>query len=605
MLLAIVAASVGVATIRAEQADPSPIRPGMDVLVDVDRRADGTLTADGIERRDASEGDEEIRGPIEAVEEGGTRLRMLGLTILVGDDVPVLLPGDAPGRRGDLVPGKRVKIDGRLESPGVFRARQVRVREGVGGTYKIAGRIESVVPASGGTLVIRVLGLDIAVDAATDWADRGGAVLASLQRGTIDDDDLRIADARAISRRLRAAGEVRLALEVLGNPDADPETRDDRAVPELKGIAGLALDLGAVQAYAEVEGYREIFVRGGDPLGLPGSERSQLAVSQAYVAIPQRGSWPVTLYVGRQQFRESRQWLFSQKFLDGVRVVHERGQLRIDVSISRNVFDEQSFPVQRQKTNVIADVTWRPVRGVEGSLIFVERRDRSRVSDSPTTLVARILARPGRYVEAWADAAVQRGTRGRTDGTTQTLLVRDVRARAFDAGLTLRPRVRLDPTLTVSYASATGDAADRPGALIDPRAADRTFRQGGLQRNRGKFNGNVTFRYYGEVLDPELANLAIATLATGIRPVRAFSADLVWHRYRQDVPSRKIHGAEIDGDPSGVDPNVGDEWDLVLGYEPGRAFELRLTLGVFRPGTAFDAHRSDVRRLSLQAKFRV
>ena len=43
-----------------------------------------------------------------------------------------------------------------------------------------------------------------------------------------------------------------------------------------------------------------------------------------------------------------------------------------------------------------------------------------------------------------------------------------------------------------------------------------------MQRNRGKFNGVVSFRYYGEVLDPELTNLRILTLGIGLPQVPQF-----------------------------------------------------------------------------------
>jgi hypothetical protein len=48
-----------------------------------------------------------------------------------------------------------------------------------------------------------------------------------------------------------------------------------------------------------------------------------------------------------------------------------------------------------------------------------------------------------------------------------------------------------------------------------------------------------------------------------------------------------LYGTDLDVDPLGLNDDIGHEWDLVLGYEPKRWFELRLTAGHFVPGAAF------------------
>ena len=137
-----------------------------------------------------------------------------------------------------------------------------------------------------------------------------------------------------------------------------------------------------------------------------------------------------------------------------------------------------------------------------------------------------------------------------------------------------------------------------------PQGVDGTFRQSGLQRNRESLNGVVSFHYYGEFLDPELTNLRIQTLGAGLRPARPLSLNLLFHRYSQDVPSRRIQHAEVDADPSGLDPHLGSEWDLVVGYEPRKEVELRLTGGYFRPGGAFPEEATPSTIATFQARFR-
>jgi len=215
----------------------------------------------------------------------------------------------------------------------------------------------------------------------------------------------------------------------------------------------------------------------------------------------------------------------------------------------------------------------------------------------------RLVRDPGVHLEMWADLAYEGGTRGQVDSLTGELVVREVRAHALDVGLIYRPRVAWDPSFTASFALGSGDD-ELALPAGQPRGADGTFRQSGWQRNRGSLNGVVSFRYYGEALDPELTNLRIQTLGAGLRPAPPFSLNLVFHSYRQDVTSPRMENAELDVDPSGLDPRLGSEWDLILGYEPLKAVELRLTGGYFLPGSAFPDNATPLAVATFQARLR-
>ncbi|MGI6657130.1 MAG: alginate export family protein [Desulfobulbus sp.] len=111
----------------------------------------------------------------------------------------------------------------------------------------------------------------------------------------------------------------------------------------------------------------------------------------------------------------------------------------------------------------------------------------------------------------------------------------------------------LQPSLTVGYALGSGD---RKGGSVN-----RTFRQSGLQDNTCRFNGVEDFQMYGEVLDPELSNIGITTLAVGIRPSARSSLDLVHHLYRQDVGvSGRLPGARIRARATGKSRDLGRGW---------------------------------------------
>ena len=65
-----------------------------------------------------------------------------------------------------------------------------------------------------------------------------------------------------------------------------------------------------------------------------------------------------------------------------------------------------------------------------------------------------------------------------------------------------------------------------------------------------------------------------------------------------------FHEFEVDDTPSGLDPDIGSEIDVVFGYEPSSSFELRLTGGWFRPGKALDADATPASVVRFQARFR-
>ena len=135
--------------------------------------------------------------------------------------------------------------------------------------------------------------------------------------------------------------------------------------------------------------------------------------------------------------------------------------------------------------------------------------------------------------------------------------------------------------LTAGWAYGEGDGDLRDGS-------DNNFRQTGLQDNNGRFGGVTSFRYYGELVDPELANLHIGTLGLGYRITRRSSLDLVGHYYRQDQPARRLIDSDLDKRANGVDRELGWEVDAILGWRPQRAWDFEVVLAWFSPGEAFE-----------------
>ena len=152
--------------------------------------------------------------------------------------------------------------------------------------------------------------------------------------------------------------------------------------------------------------------------------------------------------------------------------------------------------------------------------------------------------------------------------------------------------------MTLGYALGSGEEK-QPG---DPFSQE--FRQTGYEDNTARFGGYSSFKYYGEVLDPELVNLEVWTAGVGLRLGQRVSMDVVGHLYRQHRPDDDLEAAlPLDGAPDGDSPDLGREADFILGVQNilGRA-SVAYGTGVFQPGAALETtdrlavrHRVSVR----------
>ena len=170
---------------------------------------------------------------------------------------------------------------------------------------------------------------------------------------------------------------------------------------------------------------------------------------------------------------------------------------------------------------------------------------------STSVLVVRVSA-SGRWkvpgwgrIEYWLDAAAVFGDETFTEysGMTGSRVVEVVDSHSvsgggFDLGGTWFLPLFGRTAVTAGYAYGSGD----PGM---EEFRDTGFRQTGLQDNSDKFLGVASFRYYGELLDPELSNLHVVTAGVGLRFFKKSSIDLVYHWYRQAQAAPFMHDIDL------------------------------------------------------------
>jgi hypothetical protein len=343
--------------------------------------------------------------------------------------------------------------------------------------------------------------------------------------------------------------------------------------------------------------------------------------------------WPdagLALQIGRQNLKEKRSWWWDVD-LDAARLHFRRATVVAELGIAKEVFpvslddlDGNVLPEQEDVTRGFGRWKWQWANLQNLEFFWLSERDRSGTyQDSVVIREDRQDARDadldwlgvraiGRWKKKtlgtlfyWADAASVRGSEDLTDfaefddGFIEANGSRrvDVRGWAVDAGLTFRPRKARQFSFTASYAVGSGD--DDPDPL-----RDRSFRQTGLNTNKGKHRGVTRFRYYGELLRPELSNLQVLTFAIGRQFLSASSIDLIYHNYRQVYADTILRSARINAPLTGENRDVGDEIDLVIGVEEWRHWELKVIGSVFFAGDAYGpSDREKAYRADLQLRY--
>lgn len=543
---------------------PSPYERGQ--AVEVKGTFSGAVfTADEVVLAD--EASLSIKGPIGAYDPQSRTLRFGSLVLSIDDETRIQSEDGANADDTALAAGRRVKVSLRRRDDGSLRVRRVRLlRTSASRRLVLEGPIESILPGRENVASFVLLDTEIIATTNTVWQgiDRPG--------GEVDDEDIRPAKGLIVGRFGRLAGEVRADyknetnFDLFDDFDGDLASRRLRAriewiFPATRRMSGM-LQLKA-ESEEEITDDADDFEPGDD-----------FTLGRAYLlfrgVIGKHGS----VQVGRSRFDDPRDWLYNRD-IDAVRLFFDFEKWRFEASLGEEIVDPTNR--HRDVTNHHLAASWYPAKRHEITLYLLDRDDDFiRPNGNPRDFSPRLvgLRANGRRKHRWGywlEAARARGSDGgtRLDGE------------ALDIGGTWVFRGRLEPSITLGYAYGSGD--DDSGDDID-----RTFRQSGLHLNNGKWNGVSSFRYYGELTRPELANLHITTIGFGLRPAGETSIDLVYHRYELDHPASELVDADVDDrNLNLVDTFVGEEIDIVFGWEELTHWELEIDLGYFEPGDAF------------------
>jgi hypothetical protein len=324
-----------------------------------------------------------------------------------------------------------------------------------------------------------------------------------------------------------------------------------------------------------------------------------------------------SLQVGRQNFREDREWWWDDN-LDAVRLHYDLFKFHAELGLAQELMPTSTEengvdPTKKNVFRLLGNAAWRwgKDQQLDGFLLYnldysrgyslgrTVRNDREDKSDAKLLwLGARASGEwdADRFGDlnylvqgAWVGGSERLFTFDDNEAGKNSVVSRRrqrVSGWAVDSWLSWKLPVAWEPTLTLGYAFGSGDRTNN--------RKNGAFRQTGLQDNQGRWNGVKRYRYYGEFLRPELSNLHIWTAALGFRFWRSSSIDLAYHYYRQVHAADILRNARLDIDPQGKRRTIGEEWDMILAMREWTHVDVILIGSLFRAGAAYGSARGNL-----------
>jgi hypothetical protein len=498
----------------------------------------------------------EVTGPVTHADAG--RLHVLGHDFALDAEVEHENVDKQPIEPFVPGPGDWLRIKARRKDD-QLRARTLRQlpsRE----QFKVTGEVLGVDRELG---VLDVGGVRLPVQQGVD--------LSPLSQGRADDplqlflgeDQKAVPFTLKVGERVSLGGQAAVDYEWNDEFDLDRTDDGDRIKPQVRGrLASLWLidDLGSYALGEVTFGRSDTLRDGGD-----NTHEDVLELSRAFVSLNPTAE--LQLLAGRQDFDEEREWLYDE-VLDGVRAIWRQGRCEFELGLAQG----RDFAAEENGSEdanlMIANLRcWLDPDWRLGAYALQLGDDSSRGFE-PLLLGVRSLAQPRYGLGHWFELGLARGDAG----------AKDIDGWAFDLGglwtfdAPLRPSVGAG----IAFGSGERDTARTTG-----------YRQSGLQDNNSKLGGVTSLRYYGELLDPELANLTVTTLCASIRPFDGASVTLLLHSYRQDVASATTPDTALRTTSNGLGTDLGREIDVVFGYRLDSTLTVEVIAARFEPGDAF------------------
>ena len=456
-----------------------------------------------------------FRGEIQDIDQEKELITVYGIPIEIDDETQF---SDSEGDFEALKVGQRVEVSCKPREEGYWEASKVKLKD-VKESDKIKGTLTKISIDGDPPDTLEIHGLKIIltkntkiIEPSGSFEDREDNIWGDLKYSRLyyEPGGVEITDKIKAFAEYRQNTSDNRDFDLSNNFDSD----NDGTEPEVRLEAIGNFD-EHFQSFLQLRFKKKYYFN--DERRNPPSDKMEADITQMYILARNIGNRGLALQLGRQDFDEPREWLFDE-YLDAVRVYY----YGIDKFIFNAAYIRGVSPIKDKYdtwTDFFGQVRWY---GDDDNLIDIYtllRKDSDEIRNrEPIYYGARYYGNISRYIKLWLEGSIMNGEdKGKS-----------LEARAFDLGFIFsHPDIALSPSVTMAYAMGTGD---RDGS----DNISNEFRQTGYHDNTDYFGGYKTIRYYGELLDPELSNLIIATFGAGIKPYRNISAEMVYHNYKQD-----------------------------------------------------------------------
>lgn len=476
---------------------------------------------------------------------------------------------------------ERVKVEGYYRGRNRFSARKISARGA--GRDRLTGLVSDIKKVANGHLVL-IMNQRVHIPAGVELRHEKpiaeyalSSLNIALPLGKQVSEDDQFGEGVRISDRLRFTTLTEARYKGEDNYDLDSLRDRDRHDTAASIRGRFILSPGKYGISGQLEA-RYTYLRVNDDL-LGTFDVKDTRLGETFIFFDDPFDIDFDIQAGRLDFDDRREWLYDQN-LDGVRVYWTFASWLAELSATTTL---SGGKLRDENTNNYIAYVSNTNRRFAAYVIHRDK-DLSGLREKVTHMGVRAFAAWPSQHDSWLELARISGSRESTK----------LSGWGLDVGTTRNIGERW--YLTAAWAFGQGDRNTSNGT-------DGNFRQTRLQDNNGKFGGVTSFRYYGELIDPELANMHIGTLGLGYRFTPKSSIDLVGHYYRQDKAVRKIIDSDIDQKPNGIDRELGWEIDVIVGWRPVRSWDFELVVGWFKPGKAF--RRNDDAWVSkLQIRYR-
>lgn len=543
-----------------------------------------------------------VAGQIDTVDTA-TRVLRIG-PILVEWSETTRLEGISPT---DLALGRLLEASGRLAGPARLIAKSIKAVALAPDQVQIRGTVTEEEPLADGSRQLTVLGVRVKIPKGA-YGETRSKELTRRPDERRPEDQLTL---QLLRRPLTIGGELKTESRYHADLELRDDAKDDvfRLDQELQleffysPAENISLFLEGKALYED-----ELYTENDDGKFERAIERGE---TWLYVGNLFRSGF--SLQVGRQNIRDRRSWWWDRD-LDAVRLHYDRRGLHAELAIAQEMGavsaeEDRNDPKAGNVLRLLGSVAWlwakdhrldgfflyqndHSSRQTVGQLVKRGREDSSDaallwlgVRTSGTVDLDRSGELKYRLEGAQVDGHeilfnFRRDREKRTHRRVSSHTERDISGWGLDSSVSWETKLAGEPTLSLGYALGSGDRSPE-------RGTDRAFRQTGLNNNKGRFNGVNRFRYYGELLRPELSNLHIWTASAGFRFWQSSSVEFVYHFYQQVHATSSLRDDDLDANPLGKHRTIGQEWDVVLGLEEWQHIEVGLIGSLFRAGSAY------------------